>query len=174
MIYEYGEALQQGRFYEYLIDVLNACCDDWQNFIYNKIIDFQEEDLKTTKQKRAIKKAFMYLVNGGANQLLHEMIEHPSYSSLAQLILVFNKEVIPYCSIDLRGLKQYAPYKNLCMTLQRIESKGMQLAYVSAPIMWGFLVHDAIVCREVDKEVVMTAMKGTVPFLGFVEANIIS
>lgn len=157
---ELEEALESGRFYWYFIQVLNECCVDWQNVIYNKLVEDEDEDESKYEEELPLsKKAFMYLVNGGANELLHEMSEHPLYGAFARLILIYNSTAIPFDSKDIEGVKDYRPYKNIAMTLQRIESKGMQLAYVSAPIMWGFLVHDAIVCREVDKEVVMTAIE---------------
>ena len=151
-------SLDNRTFYsEFFLCLLEDSLEDWRGFILKKIIE-DDPNSKVFTDYDMSKIAFMYVINGGAKPILDALSSNERYDGFRSLVLAVQNIRIPHDCADIKGVEDYAPYKNFAMILQRIESKAMQTAYAFLKDVWGILLHDAIVCKHCDRYKVKQAI----------------
>ena len=157
MLHQFRDSLEEGRFYEtFWKDCLDESFPQWREFglkKYNHHYNMNHR-LGQIGERSILKLLFMLVVNGGAKKCLDAISRSKTYTTLGRLIIVYNHEYrIPWFLENIQDFnKPYWPQKNMCLTLQRIESKALIHVLDELDGTWCLPIHDGILTLEKDME----------------------
>jgi hypothetical protein len=146
LIDKYYRTLANGTFYKkFFKPMLDECCKGWEPIIRDRAKKSDPKRFKNLSKKNLPKVAFMFVTNGGADDLLDKIGENERYRPYYSLIHAFrNVAGVKRLTAILKVKK---PIKKRCMpslVLQRIESRFVRGVFVKSGIEWGFTIHDSI------------------------------
>ena len=164
---EISNTLNKGLFIEdFFIPMLDECFKGWSDYVRNLLLEAGEIKVTDRPSTRSLGKyGFMYVVNGGASKIARSINRNYKYHQFIRVIKAI-QSVDLSSTRDVKEVKDYAPYKNTSMILQRIESRFMQEVYLRSLVDYGFLVHDSVVTLQSETWKVSRAIKEVAAFMG--------